>query len=254
MSYVDKYSWRGFLGPQSKDITFRDMYAYWRTPKATNVVFFDGFSDFSLVDELLPFTTYYVNSSLFNKLKERYEFSHRRTRSTIIGIDSLKITGRKMRNFRWAINNVSKMNLTIEEDYRSIDDIREMIKKWKLFAGEKYFQDRSSKNIYFYGHRYHEGCINLFCYDKDKLVSFGILSPPNKGYSSYILGKSLYNEYKGLSEYTDIMLFRKGIENGVINVDMGDGGKDLMFYKNKFSSSREEIFYHGKILKRQEAR
>jgi len=250
MSFIDKYSWKSFLGTQAKNITINKTYAYWNTSKATNVVLFKGFRSFKKIESLTPFTTYYLNEHMIKKLSYRFVVEKHRTKSTIIDISKLKITGKKNKDIKWAINNINKKNIVIEDNYRKIEDVEFMIKNWKIDGAERYFQDRSSKNIYFYKNNYHEGCINIFCYDADKLISFGTLSPSEKGYSSYILGKALFNEYKGLSEYTDVMLFKKGLEFGIKEVDMGDGGKNLKNYKNKFSSAREEIFYHGKIFER----
>jgi len=250
VSFIDKYSWRSFLGPRAKEIVCKNTYAYWKTFKATNVVFFKGFDSFDKLEPLVPFTTYYMDKNLVDDLKKTYKVSCKKTSSTIVDISKLNIAGKRMKDIRWAINNINKKNLTIETNYRKIDDVKLMIKTWKEFSADKYFQDRSSKNILFYDRGYHEGCINIFCYDADKLVSFGSLSPAEDGSSSYVLGKSLYKDYSGLSEYTDVMLFKMGLNFGIRDIDLGDGGKELMNYKNKFSSSRKELFYHGKISKR----
>jgi hypothetical protein len=250
--YIDKSSWYGLLGVRGKIIDVNDEFAVWEV-KNTNVAIFNNISDIDKLDKHLPFNTYYLNDEKVDLLKDRFNLKKTKAVSASINIEGLStnsFVGRRLRNLRLSINKGRGYNLEIRDELKSSKDMKEMISRWSVLSGEKYFQDRSGKNVFYYDNGFHGGCINLFLYDKDKLVSFGTLSMPEEGHSSYINGKALCMDYPGISEYTDVLLYEKAKDYGVKSVNLGAAEKGLHFYKMKFPGAYEELYYHAKVFKR----
>ena len=136
------------------------------------------------------------------------------------------------------MNNMNAKNFEIVYDYKKYDDILLFLERWDDTCGEKHFQSRTGKNKYFFKNNFHKEGISMFIYDGDRMIAFGVLSLPNiDGVSSYVIGKALCYDYKGLSEYADVKLYEIGRNNGVKEVNLGGGKDSVVFYKMKFPNA-----------------
>jgi len=250
MTFIDRYSWKCLLGPQSKDIKENKLLSTWRVRNKTHIVLFEPLEDTNILENYIPLSFYYIELEDLNKIKKVYKVKSTKVNTTCIDltkIDDLK--KRKYKSLRRKINSCKEYNLEILDDYKSINDLYEMIKIWNADSGDKYFRNFSGKNKYFYSSGFHKDCINSFCYDKGKLVAFGSLSPNNNGNSSFIIGKALNYKYNGLSEFLDFSLYKKAIRQGVKVVNLGASySTGIKNYKNKWFGSFEKFCYEGKIL------
>lgn len=247
MDFINNQSWKCLLGPQAKIIEHDSLFV-WQVGKK-----FHFSTDHKLNDlEINYLKTYneisfhYINKDNFDILNNIFKLEKDRNISVSFNIEDLSFKGRKYHGIRWAINK-NKNKFELLDNYKNINDVKVMLKSWSLTSGEKYFRDFSGKNFYFINNNFHVNNIPLFIYDGAKLISFGVLSNPEENWSSYIIGKALCKEYPGLSEFTDIELYKKGIEQGVKNVNLGQATKGLVYFKEKFPNSIETIHYNGKI-------
>jgi hypothetical protein len=121
-----------------------------------------------------------------------------------------------------------------------------MLKMWSETFGSRKFQDRSGKHKYFFKNNLHKDCINIFVYDKDKLIAFAVISPGDiDKCASYIAGKSLCMEYPGLSEYVDDLAYILAEASGIEYVSLGGGDKSMRNYKMKFPGAMALESYDG---------
>ena len=158
----------------------------------------------------------------------------------------MSLAGKKFKGLRGSINKAEKYELTIQDHYNNYDDILEMLERWGQTLGVKYFQDRSGKHKYFFKENLEKDCINIFMYDKEKLVSFAVVSPPNSNHcSSYVAGKANSIDFPGLSELTDWLIYEKAALKGVEYVSLGGGGKSMRNYKMKFPGAFALESYDG---------
>jgi hypothetical protein len=166
-------------------------------------------------------------------------------KSCVIDLSKLSYVGRAYHGIRGAINKNAKRGFTIQESFNRLEDVKAMLDEWSTVIGEKYFRDFSGKNLFFYKSNFHIGCQNTFVYDKDKLIAFASLSPGE--YSSYIIGKALFHQYPGLSEYTDDLAYQMASRNGTKMVNLGQSKGKIAEYKEKFPGASTILHYDGRI-------
>lgn len=246
-SFIDKYSWRAFLGPQSKNVQeFNEIYS-WQSFKKNNILISRDFeeSDLQYLLTKTPFSFHYFSEKNVQFLKKHFKVSRHKENCHCIDLNKFTIIGKKNHGIRGAINKNKKLNLQILDDYKKVEDVNFIINTWSESLADKYFRDFSGKNKFFLVNRFHEKCINCFVYDGDKLISFGILSPPEDNKSVYIIGKALCKDYPGLSEFTDYMCYKKAMANGIGDVNLGGASKGLISFKKKFPGSYELVSYNG---------
>ncbi len=203
--------------------------------------------DIETLKSLKPISFHYLSPENLDILKSEFKLTRSKELSIGINISNLEFKGRKHHGIRNSINKCSKLDLTIQDSYNDIKDVKIMLNEWSNILAQKYFRDFSGKNFYFYKNNLHKNCINIFVYMGEELVSFATASPPVDGCSTYIIGKALCNKYAGLSEYTDLLLYNKLKSIGCDIINMGQATKGLVFYKSKFPNSIEQIHYNGKI-------
>ncbi len=249
MTFINKYSYKCLLGPRSSHIGERDGIYSWIVNNKQHFSTSRQLTlyDFHILRSIAPSNFHYLSSDNVSFLKQHYNVHKTNLTSIIIPINKLSLVGKKISKTRQLINKCAKNNFELLDNYRSIDDVKEMINNWSTNYTDKYFRDFSGKNLFFYRNNFHLNCLNLFVYFKDRLVSFGTLSPNESGTSSYIIGKALYKNYPGLSEYTDFMLYQKALKQNIEQVNLGQASKGLLFYKNKFGETIKETHHDGSI-------
>lgn len=250
--YIDPQSYKCMIGSQSKNLEeFNGIYK-WIVCKKTHIIKSRPLieSDIDILKQYTPFVYNYFSLEDVQLLKKHFEeVDCSRKISVEIELQNLDFVGIRYKGIRGSINKAKKLPLIIQHKLNDIQDIKDFVKKWGDVLGDKYFQDHSSKNVYYFNNNWHEDCINIFCYIGKELVSFAVLSKPINGYSSYICGKALSDQYPGLSEFTDLLIYKTGmIDYGVKIVNLGLASKGLLFYKMKFPGSRKQYHYDGKVL------
>lgn len=249
MTFINKHSFKCLLGPRASNIKeIADVY-FWEVNKKKHFSTSKELNqnDIEALAEYGDCNFHYLSPENTEILKRHFKTSKSKKKSIILDITNLSLSGGRFKKIRQSVNRCKKYNLKIESCFRSIDDVDKMIRIWSHQYTEKYFRDFSGKNKYFYRNNFHTNCLNIFIYNKDNLVSFGSLSP-GTDQASYIIGKALYKDFPGLSEYTDITLYQIAKTKGIKNINMGAvSNKRLHFYKAKFPNSTEEIYYDGSI-------
>lgn len=250
MSFINKYSWKCLLGSLSKDPKVIGNIATWYVGKNKIKKHFTLLGDLNNNDVLFlkeygSCNFHYISENNLLILKESFKINKSRYKSTIIDITNQQYIGRKYHGIRGAINKNSKLGLTIQSNFNNINDIKSMLDQWSDDSAEKYFRDFSGKNLFFYKQNYHINCLNTFIYDKTKLVAFSSLSPDES--SSYIIGKALCKEYPGLSEYADVISYKRALNKNIKTVNLGQSKGGVGSFKNKFPNTQEIIHYDGKI-------
>lgn len=246
-SFINSYSYKCLLGPQSKNAKIIGNLACWTVGKKhhfTNIALFDQ-NDIGYLKAFGPANFHYLSEDNMLLLKQSFKVQRIKLNSCCIEMDKLLYVGRKYHNIRGAINKNKRLNLTIQDNYNKIEDVKEMLSEWSNVIAQKYFRDFSGKNYFFYKNNFHIGCNNIFVYDQDKLIAFASLSPGE--YSSYIIGKALFNRYVGLSEFADDLAYQKAILNGTKIVNLGQSKGNIASYKDKFPGSFNIIHYDGNI-------
>lgn len=248
--FINNKAFKCLLGPQSKDVIEHDSIYSWKVGKkqhfTTDRIL--SISDIEYLQSIAPSNFHYLLQDNIDFLKNHFTVDKVKHKSIILDIENLNLSGSKMKSLRQSVNKCSKNEFEILDNFKDLKDVKDLIEEWSNEYTDKYFRDFSGKNFYFYKNNFHEGCINVFVYSEDRLVSFGTLSPNDDGNCSYIIGKALFKRFYGLSEYTDITLYRKAAEHGIKSVNMGQASKGLMFYKSKFPNAVEQIHYDGKII------
>lgn len=249
ISFINEHTFRCLLGPQSKNVQIRENIYSWdvgkkhhfSTDKQLNV------EDLEILRNLSPSNFHYLSPDNIVFLKEHFKISKVKNKSILLNLDNFSLQGSSMKNLRQTFNRCAKNEFELLDNFKNIKDVEDLIEEWSNEYTNKYFRDFSGKNLYFYRNNFHKNCLNLFIYHGDILVAFGTLSPVKNGGCSYIIGKALYKRYYGLSEYADIILYKKAIDNGVKIVNLGQASKGLLFYKTKFPNAVEEVHYDGSI-------
>ena len=247
-SFINNISYQCLLGPQSKEVEIIGNIARWRVGKKRHFTNLDLFTsnDISNLKNYNKYNFHYLSLENIDILKQNgFIVDKSKLKSTCIKLDNLKYIGRKYHGIRGAINKNKKRNFIIQDNFNDLSDVKEMLEIWSNDIGAKYFRDFSGKNYYFFKNNFHLGCNNIFIYDQGKLVSFGILSAGE--YSSYIIGKALFNKYPGLSEYTDILAYDKAYLTGTKAVNLGQSKGNISIYKDKFPNTYSVIHYDGSV-------
>jgi len=250
-SYIDKYSWRCLLGKMAKNITETDTYATWTVNKTRHIIIFKSLEDKDLdwIEQYIPCNFHYFSTADTELLKSRFKIIRSKGMSVMLELDkTLNPTGKRYRGIRNKINRFKTLQLSVLDNYKDFNDIKNFIINWRENYAEKYFRDNSGKNLHFYMNDFHYNCISSFCYDDDKIMACGTLSPPKNGYSAYIIGKALYKENPILSEFIDFSLYKKAYELGTRFVTLGfSSNKGLLLYKQKFPGLTTYVEYSGTI-------
>jgi len=247
-SFINNYSFKCLLGQQSKNIEIIGNLASWTVGSKhhfTNISLFNQ-DDVNYILSWKPANFHYLSEENMLLLKQASKITKTKLNSCCIDLEKLAYVGREFHGIRGSINKNKKLNLTIQDNFNKIEDVKEMLEEWSNVIAQKYFRDFSGKNYYFYKNNFHIDCNNIFIYDQDKLIAFASLSPGQ--YSSYIIGKALFNRYPGLSEYADDLAYKKAIANGTKVVNLGQSNGDIAKYKNKFPGSYNILHYDGKII------
>lgn len=247
MSFINKYSWKCLLGKQSKNIKEEDEIYFWDVGKKHHFCTSRDLEekDISLLNQNINF--HYLSEQNILFLKQHVKIKKTKNISVVLNISNMNFAGRKYHGIRYSLNRCNKLDLTIENEPRKIEDVKLMIDEWSNTLCDKYWQDHSGKNLNFISNNFHKNCISKFIYDKNKLIAFGILSPNQNENCSYIIGKALVKTYPGLSEWTDILLYKEVQKQNIKYVNLGQATKGLIFYKEKFPSSSEELHFNGFI-------
>jgi len=206
-------------------------------------------SDLIYLNNFDKFTSFYLDLADIDILSKQYKITKSRDDDIIIPIENFSLKGNKYIKIRTCINNNQKRNFTIENNYRDYNDVLEFLKRWDDTCGERHFQSRTGKNKYFFKHNFHLEGISVFIYDANKLIAFGVLSCPVDGKSAYVIGKALSLDYKGLSEYCDVLLYEKARLLNVKEVNLGGGDKGVVFYKMKFPNAYRRESYDIKAMR-----
>jgi hypothetical protein len=244
MTFINAHSYKCLLGPQAKEIMESNEIFAWKVGKKQHFTTSRQLkiSDLPLLQSLAPSNFHYLSENNASFLKEHYEIHKAKNLSIILDIKDLSFPGNQFKNVRHCLNKCGKQNLTLERSFRNLNDIKSLINEWSNEYTEKYFRDFSGKNMFFYKNNFHQDCINLFVYHQDILVAFGTLTPNFNGTSSYVIGKALYKRIYGLSEWTDVELYKIAQQNGIHTIQMGQASKGLLGYKTKFPYIEERHF------------
>lgn len=249
MNYINSQSFRCLLGKQSKDVEIKDNLFTWTVNNKKHFAV-EGLLTEDNIFNLKKYgksNFHYLSEENLTILKSNFDISKSKGTSILLNIEDLSFSGKKYKNIRHAINRASTYGLTIENNFRNIKDVETLIHTWRHNYSDKYFRDNSGKNLYFYSNNFHANLNSIFLYKDDKLLAFGTLSDNSNGYASYILGKALYKECYGLSEFADVELYKIGQSHGIKYVNMGGGTTKALFdYKKKFNYSTM-IHYDGNI-------
>lgn len=249
MTFINQHSYKCLLGPQARNIKENNDIYSWTVGKkqhfATSRLL--GKTDLTFLKLVAPSNFHYLSQENLFFLKENFKVHKTNNTSIVIHISQLSLIGGNMKKIRQSISKCAQNDFEYLDNYKKIEDVKEMLNTWSNDYTDKYFRDFSGKNHYFYKNNFHLDCHNVFVYSGAKLMAFGTLSPSQDGYSSYVIGKALYKDFPGLSELTDFMLYYKGLSEGIEHVNMGQASKGLMFYKSKFTGSTEEPHYDGSI-------
>jgi phosphatidylglycerol lysyltransferase-like protein len=248
MSFINKYSFRCLLGVQSKNIISENEIFSWKV--GTKQHFSTSrqleTNDLGFLKSICPSNFHYLSESNMLFLKEHFKTYKDKSVSIIVDINDLSFSGSQFKSIRHCLNKCGKNELTLENNFRDLNDVKKLIKEWSEEYTDKYFRNLSGKNTFFYKNGFHQDCLNLFAYHGDNLVAFGSASPPVNGEGSYIIGKSLYKRFYGLSEWIDVELYKRAQNIGMHTINLGRATKGLLSYKSKFPHV-PEIHYNGSI-------
>lgn len=249
MNYINNQSFRCLLGVQSKDIQIVDNLFLWKVGKKQHFAVEGALTDdnIAIIKQYIPSNFHYLSESNLSILKQHFIVNKSKHTSVILDISDLSFSGSNGKSIRHCLNRCQKENFSLESNYRKLDDVKDLIDEWSNNYTFLYFRDNSGKNYHFYKNNFHHNLISLFVYKNANLVAFGTLSQPINGYSSYILGKALYQRHYGLSEFTDVELYKLGQSHNVKFINMGDApNKGLLGYKTKFKNYTE-LHFDGNV-------
>ena len=248
MTFITPQSYKCLLGVQSKNILERDQIFSWTVGKKQHFSTCRNLqiNDLSLLQSLAPSNFHYLNQNNLDFLKTHFKVDRSKSTSIILDINDLTFSGNQFKNVRHCLNKCGKNELSLEANFRKLEDVKKLIEEWSNDYTAKYFRDFSGKNYFFYKNNFHQDLINLFVYHQNDLIAFGTLSQPVDGISSYVIGKALYKRMYGLSEFADVELYKLGQVAGVSQINMGRAPGKLLDYKTKFKHTKE-ITYDGSI-------
>ena len=249
MGFINKYSSKSFLGRLSKNIIENDNFISWEVRGKRKVIIIKY--DSNIIDELyklMPFTFLYFDKDIVDILKNDNRFNVRASKGEAIETDISKwkgVSGKEWKDIRYTLNKAKEYNIEARDTF-DILEVEEFVKKWRYSYGTKYFRDHSSQNTFFFRSGNHNECISRFYYIDGKLVSYAVLSYPDlEGNAPYIIRKTLYQEYYGLTEYVDCDILNVGKEAGIKIINWGGGSNKLLKYKAKYPHSKTVYHYEG---------
>jgi hypothetical protein len=247
ISFINPVSYKCLLGPQSKNAQIIGNIASWTVGKKHYFTNIEPFSqvDIDYIAAWLPANFLYLSEDNINALKPLFEIKKQKAKSYCINIENLNYSGRPFHGIRGAINKNAKCNFTIQDHFNDINDIKDLIKEWSEIMADKYWQNHAGKNVFFFANNLHAGCRNKFVYDNERLVAFATLCYGE--YAPYIVRKTLFNRYPGLTDYVDDLIYREAADEGTKIVNLGQGEKGLADYKSKFPGAHTIIHYNGSI-------
>ena len=251
----DKLAWKTFLSSLARDVTEVNGICSWSINKKPQIAFTRPLeeSDLEYLLKFDVFNSYYITDKDVDILKGIYKVKKSKENSVITPIKDFNLSGNNFTKIRTAVNKNSKRSFEILDTYKTYDDFFKFTVRWDETCGNKHFQSRIGKNRWFYKQRYHEDGISVFVYDGDILIGYGTLSKPDESkISSYVAGKTLCYDYKGISEYVDVLLYEKGMRLGIEKVNTGGGKDTVVNFKMKYPNSyMEEAFdvHCEKLLK-----
>lgn len=237
----DDLAWKTFLSSLATEISEIDGICYWRINGRYQIIFKRPIkeTDLDILRDITPkFNTFYLTNDDIVLLKQVYKVKRVKEACVVNPIENFSLVGRNYSQIRTSINKNIIRNFEILEDYKNYDDFYKMTERWDETCGNRHFRSRIGKNRYFYKEGFHRDGYSIFVYDKDNLIGYGTLSKPDNNFiSSYVAGKALCHDYKGISEYIDVLLFTKGIKCGIKEVNTGGGNKNVINYKMKYPNS-----------------
>jgi len=248
-NYINRQSFRCLLGIQAKDVQISDNLFLWKVGKKQHFAVQDQLTEanLALLRTYAPSNFHYLNADNLEILKGSFRVDKVKNVSVLIDIQDLSFKGNAFKSLRHCLNRSKKAGFSLETNFRKIEDVKKLIEEWSNNYTDKYFRDNSGKNLHFYRNNYHQDLISLFVYHQDELVAFGTLTQPDvNGYSSYVLGKALYQRHYGLSEFADVELYKLGQQVKIKKVNLGQASKGLLDYKSQFPHTTE-VHYDGSI-------
>ena len=247
LPFITKESSKCMLGILSKNICDKDDVVSWTVRGKNHVVIIDdnvSSNTISRLKDVKKANLHYLSDNSVNELSKFFKVKIQRGISVIIDVDCLDFSGKKNKQFRNYLNKYS--NFEVVNHLKKPTDLKIMIKDWSDNMGEKYFRNMSGKNVYFFNNNYHLQCENVFVYDDDMLVAFGVTSPVRNGANSYVIGKALSHKYPGMAEFVDMKMYKYLFNKyGPFSINLGQGSGGLLKYKMKFPGARQQIHYHG---------
>ena len=248
MSFINKDSFKCLLGVQSKNAEIINNIAKWSVGAKkhfTNLSLFDN-NDLLFLKEYGPSNFHYLMPKNIELLTlNNFKVDKRKLNSTCIILENLAYVGRQYHGIRGAINKNKKLNLTIQDHFNDLSDIKEIINEWSTNYASKYFRNLSGKNTYFYKNNFHKDCNNIFIYDQSKLIAFASASVGDS--AAYIIRKALFKQYPGLSEYIDDLTYKKAALSGTKVINLGQSIGNVAKYKDKFPNTYSILHYDGNI-------
>lgn len=238
--YIDRYSAKCMLGKLSKNIRQEGSVLSWESQGRKNIVLIDDEVDLGVLSRIGGANFHYLSGETLEIMRANFRVKASARKSVVQQITQ-NFSGKKNRRFRNYLNRYAK--LSVEPELRKVSDLSDMLREWSSGMGAKYFRNMCTKNKFFIENGFHKGCKNVFVYNGEALVSFGVLSPIKDGRCSYIIGKALSHIYPGLAEFTDLMAY-KGI-GGEFMVNLGQGEGGLLAYKMKFPGAFIQTHYDG---------
>ena len=236
----NEIAWKSFLSSVAKEITeYNGLYS-WSIYSKYQMAFSRPLieDDLLYLSKFKKFSAFYLSKDDIDILEKNYSVDKSKDFGVVIPIENFSLVGNNYIKIRTAINKCSRMGFEVLDNYKKFDDILDILNRWDDTCGEKHFQSRTGKNKYFFKNNFHKDGIPIFIYDKERLIAFGVLSKPNKdGCSAYVIGKALCYDYKGLSEFADVELYKAGQKFGIKEVNLGGGKPSVVTYKMKFPNA-----------------
>lgn len=251
--FINQYSGKTFLSKVAKDLTFTDDFMSWKIQGRQQVICAQEITENNIetLTNFLPTNMFYLTPPEFDLIKSKFKIANKtKENNVVVDLEQLTFSGKHHKDIRNYINRCKNLNLSIESELKKPEDLRVMVARWSETLGEKYFQDRSGKNVFFIESNFHKDCHNIFIYDQDRLIAFAILSPVEDEHCSYIIGKTLCKDYPGITEYCDFVAFETAVLAGAKKISLGGGSPNLIKYKLKFQGAIAEPNFNIKITEK----
>ncbi len=169
------------------------------------------------------------------------------------------LKGTKYQEFRTVINKYKKLNVEVLEDFKKIEDIYELISRWKAIKAEKtiHFLDHTGldKNFFKnYFEKFKRDLFSRFFYIDNKLVGYSIISllkDKNKEECFKEITRKFDYDYKQICLYIDYITFfdlYKKLNKPYYLNRSATTDKNIILYKNKFPIYKIIPVYFIKII------